>query len=383
MKRKMAVIVSLAMMVGLLACGSSGGGTASSTAPASSVSEESKAEAAPADSQKEEAQQEAPEAQPEGEGTFVGADYSGDPIVVKAAHTGNDKTKYQTGMLAFKDYVESHSNGKYTVEVYPQTLGSDVELLEGLQIGTCDFAEVNTSVMAASVEDLKALNLPFIFESRAVANAVLDGEIGDRLRQEINDYYGIYAICYWENGFRNFTNDVRPITKPEDLKDLKMRVMDSDIYKETFQNWGCNISAMSVTEMITAMQSGVIDGHDNNTDTVVSNSMWEYQKYYSDSQHFYASKTLNFSPMFWEALSAEEQQMFTEAAYHARDVEREDCARRNASDVQTLKDNGMEVVDHDDIDIAAFKESVKPIWDKYEAELGDLISEIQEAASKV
>ena len=314
--------------------------------------------------------------QKEGE-TYIGADYTGSPISIKAAHTGNENTTYQVGMLAFKDYVESHSNGKYTVDIFPSTLGGDSDLYEGLQIGTVDFAEVNTSVISSTVEDLKVLDLPFMFSTREQAYAVLDGEIGDKLLQEITDQAGIKAICFWENGFRDFTNNVHPIATPDDLKDLNMRCMQSDIYLNTFKNWGCNVSVMSISETVTAMQSGVIDGHDNNPDTVVANSMWEYQKYFSDSRHFYACKTLDFSQSFWSSLDSEEQNMFTEAAKYARDKERMECANRYDAALDKLKENGMEVTSHDEIDIDAFKESVQPIWSEYENTLGNLINEVK------
>ena len=299
-------------------------------------------------------------------------------IIIKAGHTGNENTVYQIGMEAFKEYVEENGGGKYQVEIYPSTLGGDSDLYEGLQIGTVDFAEVNTSVISSTVENLKVLDLPFMFSTRDQVYAVLDGDIGNKLLNEVQDQAGIQAVCFWENGFRDFTNDVRPITGPEDLKDLNMRCMQSDIYMDTFRNWGCNVSAMSISETITAMQSGVIDGHDNNPDTVVANSMWEYQKYFSDSRHFYSAKVLAFSKAFWDELDEKDQAMFLAAAEYARDIERTECQSRYDEAVNRLKDEGMEVAVYEDIDIESFRESVQPIWDKYSASLGDLVSQVQE-----
>lgn len=367
MKRNVSMIMALALTgVALVGCGSSDSSSTAETTP-SAVEATEKTETA---------------VQADGE-TYIGSDYTGDPIAIKAAHTGNENTTYQVGMLAFKDYVESHSNGKYTVDIFPSTLGGDSDLYEGLQIGTVDFAEVNTSVISSTVEDLKVLDLPFVFSTREQAYAVLDGEIGDRLLQEIEEQAGIKAVCFWENGFRDFTNNVRPISGPEDLKDLNMRCMQSDIYMNTFQNWGCNVSVMSISETITAMQSGVIDGHDNNPDTVVSNSMWEYQKYFSDSRHFYACKTLDFSETFWAKLDADEQTMFIEAAKYARDMERKECADRYENALAKLEENGMEITSHDEIDVDAFRESVKPIWEQYADVLGDLINEVQTVVDSV
>lgn len=298
-------------------------------------------------------------------------------IVIKAAHTGNAKQKYHEAMEKFRDLVQERSQGRFKVDIYPSTLGGDRELIEALQIGLADVGEINTSVMATILPALGVFDLPYIFRDRLHAHRVLDGEIGDDLMKQIQNITSLVCLGYWENGFRCFTNNVRPIRKPEDLKDLKMRTMQNSIHLDTFALWGANPMPMSKSEMLTAMQQGVIDGHDNAPDTVVADSLWEVQRYFSESQHFYAAKMFCASPLFWGKLSPEDQKMFQEIYHEVRQFERDLAHAQAQAGLKTLAEKGMEVILFADMDIAAFQKSVKPIWDKYAPKVGaDLIERI-------
>jgi tripartite ATP-independent transporter DctP family solute receptor len=299
------------------------------------------------------------------------------PVNVKVGHTGNAKSKYQIGMEAFKASVDANSGGRFKLEIFPMSLGGDRELLEGLQIGNVDFAEINTSVISSIVEELGVIDLPFIFKDIAHVNRVLDGKVGDQLLEKVNKDAGIVAVTYWENGFRCFTNNKHPIKTPNDLKGLIMRSMQSSVHIETFKIWGANPTPMAFSEMLTALQQGVIDGHDGNPDTIVTNSMWEFQKYYSESRHFFGAKVLAFSKKFWNSLSDSDKKMFVTAARVARDKEREESLRRFDESTDTLEKKGMNVTRSKDIDIDAFIKSVQPVWETYRKKFGsDLVDSI-------
>ncbi|MCC8191038.1 MAG: TRAP transporter substrate-binding protein DctP, partial [Planctomycetes bacterium] len=117
--------------------------------------------------------------------------------VIKAAHTGNVKQKYHAAMELFRDLVEERSNGRFTVDIYPATMGGDRELIESLQIGTVDFAELNTSVLATIAPRLGVYDLPYIFRDRGHAHRVLDGEIGTELMREMQEKSTIIGLGYW------------------------------------------------------------------------------------------------------------------------------------------------------------------------------------------
>ena len=290
-----------------------------------------------------------------------------DPQVLKMAHSNNEEHKYHQAMVEVKKMIEERSEGRYEVEVFAGTLGSDEDLVEGLQMGSVDGAIINTAVLAALIPDLGVIDMPFMFEDREHAYRVLDGEIGDDFLRQINEK-DIVALSYWENGFKGITNNERPIKTPDDLKGLKIRTMESEVQLEAFKAWGANPTPMSFSEVYQAMQQGVIDGHFNAPDTVAANKMWEVQDYYSDIPLFYGALVFGFSPQTWNQFSEEDKEMFTQIAYDSRDFERELAEKEAVAGLEELKAN-MDVVE--DPDVEAFIQSVESVWQQYAAEFSD------------
>jgi len=290
--------------------------------------------------------------------------------VFKFAQTNNDKHKYQLAMLKFKELIEKKSEGRYVIEVFSGTLGGDRDLMEGLQIGSVDAAAINTSLIASAVPMFGVFDLPFIFRDRAHAYSVMDGPIGQELIKNANKKMGFIATDYWENGFRDFTNNVRPITKPQDLKNLKFRTLQSSIHLDTFKQWGANPTPMAWAEVYSAMQQNLIDGHDNAADTVNANKMWEVQKYFSDSRHFYSPVLFVMSSPMWNGLNDADKKIFLETSKEVATYERKLAAEMYDKALDNLRKN-MQVVDKVDYD--AFKASVQPIWDKYSTTFGQEI----------
>ena len=292
------------------------------------------------------------------------------PKIFKFAQTNNDKHKYQLAMLKFKEIIEKKSEGRFEIEVFAGTLGGDRDLMEGLQIGSVDAAAINTSLIASVVPMFGVFDLPFLFRDRAHAYAVMDGPIGQELIKSANAKMGFVATDYWENGFRGFTNNVRPITKPQDLKNLKFRTLQSAIHLDTFKQWGANPTPMAWAEVYSAMQQNLIDGHDNAADTVNANKMWEVQKYFSDSRHFYSPVLFVMSPTMWNSLGEADKKMFLETSKEVTLYERKLAAEMYDKALDNLRKN-MQVVDK--VDYEAFKSSVQPIWEKYSASFGQEI----------
>ncbi len=297
-----------------------------------------------------------------------------DAVRLKFAQTNNDKHKYHLAMLKFKEIIEKKSDGRFVIEVFAGSLGADRDLMEGLQIGSVDAAALNTSVIASVVPEFGVFDLPFIFKDRNQAYKVMDGPIGQDLIKKANAKIGFVATDYWENGFRGFTNNIRPIVKPGDLKDLKFRTMQSKIHLDSFKQWGANPVPMNFAEVFTAMQMNVIDGHDNAPDTISANKMWEVQKYFSNSKHFYSPVLFIFSAHMWKKLSDADKKMFLEASKEVTILERKLAEEMYDQALVELKKHMQVVMD---VDYEAFKASVQPIWGKYSATFGkDLIDRI-------
>lgn len=293
---------------------------------------------------------------------------------LKFAQTNNEKHKYQFAMMKFKELIEKRSNGRFVIEVFAGSLGSDRDLMEGLQIGSVDAGAINTSVIASVVPEFGVFDLPFIFRDREHAYRVMDGTIGQDLIKKANAKIGFVSTDYWENGFRGFTNSVRPIATPADLKDLKFRTMQSKVHLDTFRQWKANPVPMNFAEVFTAMQMRVIDGHDNAPDTVNANKMWEVQKYFSNSKHFYSPVLFVFSAPTWKKLSEADRKMFLEVSKEVTAYERKLAGDMYDQALDNLKTR-MQVVEQ--VDYEAFKASVQPIWQKYSADFGkELIERI-------
>jgi tripartite ATP-independent transporter DctP family solute receptor len=298
----------------------------------------------------------------------------GKSISLKFAQTNNEKNKYQLAMLKFKEIIEVKSNGRYTIQVFAGSLGGDRDLMEAVQIGSVDAAALNTAVLASVVPEFGVLDLPFLFRDREHAYKVLDGSVGQDLIKKANAKIGFIGTDYWENGFRGFTNNVRPIVKPEDLKDLKFRTMQSKMHLESFKKWGANPVPMSISEVYTSMQMKLIDGHDNAADTVNAMKMWEVQKYYSESKHFYSPVLFAFSSNMWKKLNDADKKMFLEASKEVAVFERKLAKDMADQAIENLKKN-MQVTEK--VDYEAFKASVQPIWQSYHSVFGrELIEKI-------
>ena len=280
---------------------------------------------------------------------------------MKIAHSNNEQHKYHKSMLEFKRLAEEKSGGRFQVEVFASTLGGDKDLIEHLQLGTVDAAVINTAVLATLIPELAVIDLPFMFQDYDHAYRVLDGEIGQEFLQKINEKQ-IVALNFWDNGFKGITNNVRPIRKPEDLKGLKIRTMQSPVQLDAFKMWGANPTPMAFSEVYQGMQQGVIDGHFNAPDTIAANKMWEVQKYYSDIPLFYGALVFGFSPSVWDRLSDEDKRMLTDIALEVRDFERKLAREEAAEGLELLKQN-MEVEENPDIQ--AFIDSTKPLWEQY------------------
>jgi tripartite ATP-independent transporter DctP family solute receptor len=293
------------------------------------------------------------------------------------AHSNNEAHKYHKSMLEFLRLIQEKSNGRYGGEVYPSTLGVDKDLFENLQMGTLEFAGINSGIIATGAPSIGIIDLPFLWKSSQHARNVLESPIGDGIKKEIVEKAKIIPLHFWENGFRCFTNNVRPIKTVADMKGLKFRVMEVALYVETFRDaWNSNPTPMAMSEVYSAMQTGVVDGHDNAADTVYTNSLYEVQKFYSDSRHIWGTFVFCVSPKFWDSLSSEDRTMFTEASKEATDFEWNLSATITEDSITKLRQL-MSVTENDEIDIKGFVDSVQVIWKKYQNIYGaDIINQI-------
>jgi tripartite ATP-independent transporter DctP family solute receptor len=296
------------------------------------------------------------------------------PIKIKLAHVVNEKDGFHIAAEKFKELVEEKSKGKVEIEIYPNaTLGDERTLLEGMQMGTVDMGVITNGPVANFVEEIAVFELPFLFTSPEEAYKVLDGPVGKELLKKLEDV-NLKGLAYAERGFRNLTNSKRAVKTVEDVKGLKIRVMENPVYIDTFKALGANAVPMAWTEALTALQQQTIDGQENPINVIHSFKLYETQKYLSMTRHTYAPAIFVMSKQRFDKLPEDIQSIFKESAQEAAGYERKVNAENEAKQIEDLKKNGMEIVEPN---LKSFKEEVKPVYEKYAEKYGEYIEKIQ------
>ena len=285
---------------------------------------------------------------------------------------------YGQGAKAFAEKMNELSNGEITINVKAGgSLGGERELLEGEQIGTIELAMTSTGPVGSFVPEIYALDFPFLFNDYASAHEILDGEIGDELLAKFEDK-GMIGLAWSENGFRHITNSVKPVQTPADVAGLKLRTMENQVHIDAFKELGASPTPMSWTEVLTSLQQGTIDGQENPIPIIVSNNMWDMQKYVTLTGHVYSPAVITMSKIHWDQLSEEEQGWIREAAKSGVEATRAVVAETEKNGVATMRENGMEVIE--DVDKKAFQDAVQPTYDRYGKEYGEaMIQRIRDA----
>jgi len=296
------------------------------------------------------------------------------PKTFKLSVCVNEKDGFYVAAAKFKELVEQQSNGKVLIEIFPNsTLGDERTTIEGMQAGTIDMGVVTCGPIANFVPEISVFEMPFLFASPEEAYKILDGSVGDQMLTKL-DNVNLKGLAYAERGFRNVTNSKRPISKPEDLKGLKIRVMENPMYIDAFSALGANAVPMAWTETLTALQQGTIDGQENPINVVYSFKLYETQKYLSITQHTYSPALILVGKSTFEGLDKETQELFYNAAKEAAVYERKWNAEQMDSQMKFIKEQGVEVIEPD---LALFKEAMKPVYEKYTGKFGNLLEEIQ------
>ncbi len=300
-------------------------------------------------------------------------------VKLKAGSTPNADHAYNVGLEKFAELINERSDGKIEIEIYPASqLGSERELVEGLQMGTVDITVVSSAPVSGFSDAFLVTDLPFMFKNRDHAYDVLDGEIGQGLLKELEGT-GIKGLAIWENGYRNITNSVRPIEVPADMEGIKIRTMENPIHMDSFSQIGADPTPMAFGELFTALQQGTVDAQENPLAIIEVSKFYEVQDNLALTGHVYAAAPMLISQETWDGLSAEDQEMFQKAADEARDFERQLLIDADAELLQKLKDEGMQVTTPDK---GPWQEAMAPVYDKWADRIGqDLIDSINEVGT--
>jgi tripartite ATP-independent transporter DctP family solute receptor len=297
--------------------------------------------------------------------------------VLKLAHGLDPTHPVHKAMVYMADRCKEISNGELTIEIYPSgQLGSEQQCVELVQLGSLAITKVSSAVMESFVEDFKVLGLPYIFRSREHAFKVLDGEIGKELLL-CTEPYLIRGLCFYDAGSRSFYTIDKPIYSPDDLKGLKIRVMKSITAMEMVKALGGSPTPISWGELYTALQSGVVDGAENNPPSFYTSHHYEVCKYYSLNEHTTIPDVLIVSMKVWNKLSDQEKEWLQQAADESVPVERKLWAESEKESLEAVEEAGVTIIHPDK---KPFADKVAPLLDSYKknAKLYDLITRIKE-----
>jgi len=310
-------------------------------------------------------------------------------IVAKFGHVAPTFHGQSVGAEHFARYVMEKTNGEIEIRTFPMgQLGGERSLAEQVQAGTLELAAVSCAVLSNFVPQAAVIDLPFVFPDRRTAYAVMDSEI----REMLFSYFpakGFVALGFTENEFRDLTNSKHPIRKPDDLKGLKIRLMESPIFVDTFSQLGANPVPMPFPEIYNALQQGVIDGQDNPLYTSILMKFTEVNKYATLSHHMVTECPIVANIDWFNALSPAHQQILRDAGYETEIVNRgHNMQDKLAMSVMSKKDpatgqvipgpsiyavarkQGVELVELSSEERAAFKAALGPVYAKYRGIVG-------------
>src|SRR3954462_4987817 len=272
--------------------------------------------------------------------------------------------------------LEKDTNGRITLVMYhSMQLGGEKEMIEQAQVGALQIARVSVGKLGPVVDDLNVFNLPFMFRNEDHMRAVIDGPIGDELLQKVsNSSARLIALGWMDGGTRNVYTS-KPITKPADLKGLKVRMMGNPIFVETMNAMGGNGVAMGYNELYSALQTHVVDGAENNPPSCLTANHYQVVKVYSLTGHLIIPEIFVFSKATWEKQTKEDQAMLKKYSREAQMEQRKLWDEYTGQAEAKLKAAGVQFVAADK---PAFYKATQPIRDKYGAKYAALLKRIED-----
>lgn len=272
--------------------------------------------------------------------------------------------------------LEAATSGRLKVKMFPNmALGDEKSMIEQTQAGGIDILRTSLGPMGPVVPEVNVFNMPFVFRNAAHMRAVIDGPIGDEILKKITDSsVNLVGLAWMDGGTRNLYSK-KPVRKPADLGGQKIRMMGNPLFVDTLNAMGGSGVSMGMAELFSSMQTGVVDGAENNEPTYVTQNHFTVAKYYSRTAHLIIPEILVFSKAKFNKLSAEDQALIKKLAREAQIEQRKLWDEKVAESVAKMKAAGVTVVD--DVDQPAFFKATQPVRDKYGAAYADLINRIQ------
>lgn len=286
-------------------------------------------------------------------------------MVLKLGHVSAPDLPYDIASKEFAKEVEERTNGKIKIEVYGSgQLGGDRDMIEQVQLGTLDLYAGSTASLTNFVPEFEVMDLPFLFNDHDHVYRALDGEVGQFLAEKLEGA-GFKHLGYWEQGFKNISNNVREVRSAADMAGIRMRIQESPLLAETYKALGADTTPIAFPEVYTSIQQGVVDGYEGSIVPFSDIKLYEVQNYLSEARISFGAAVLIMNKEKFESLDEETQQIFIELGEKYALEER----KVNQEFIDELMDlvaqEGVQIVPYEELDIQSFKEAVAPVYDKY------------------
>jgi TRAP-type transport system periplasmic protein len=302
---------------------------------------------------------------------------------IKMSNGVNEDHPVGAGVKKMQEILAAKSGGKMKITAFwGGSAGGDLQATQALRAGTQEMVVTSSSPLVGIVKELGVFDLPFLFANEKEVDAVLDGSAGQYFNKKLEDA-GVVNLAYWENGFRNLTNSKRAVNKVEDFDGVKVRVMQNNIFLDTFKTLGTNAVPMAFGEVFTALETKTIDGQENPFVTINTSKFFEVQKYLSITRHAYTPFLVLYSKKMFDTLSPQEQALMREAAMEGQKVQRATIRAQDGKALADLKTKGMLVNEITPAEQKRMFEKVKPVYEKNAATIGaDAINTVVDALKK-
>ncbi len=310
----------------------------------------------------------------------------GEKYVIKVGYGTNPGHPIDLGSIEFEKIVEEKAlelGYQVDVQLFPSAqLGSEKEMIEQLQMGTLDMCPTTTGPLGLFEPEYLVFDLPYLFLNYDQADAVLDGEIGTEMLSALEDQ-NIVGLAWWENGFRELTNNKHAVTKPEDLNGIKLRTMENDVHIDFFSAMGASPTPLGFGEIYTSLQSGVIDGQENPLSIIAVNKFYDVQPYTTISDHVYSPVPVLYSKSLFEKLPEDLQGLVRDTAYEVRTYERQSGRDAEQEYIDEIAQKS-EIYRLSEEEKAAFREIALKTYEKFEDKIGkELVERVITAVDAV
>jgi tripartite ATP-independent transporter DctP family solute receptor len=308
-----------------------------------------------------------------------GSAFAQQKLVLKASDVHPDGYPTVAAVESMGKKLSAATDGRLSVAMYPSMqLGGEKEAIEQAQVGAIAFARVSVGALGPVVDALNVFNLPYVFRNTEHMRHVIDGPIGQELLDAVtNSGKGLVGLCWMAAGARNFYDTKKAIKDLADLKGMKIRVMGNPMFVDMANSMGANGVPLGYDQVFSALQTGVVDGAENNPPSFVFDNHYQVAKFYTVDEHLIVPEMLVMSKKIYDSLSKADQANVIKFAKEAQQEERKlwDVYQQKAMD--KARAAGITISEVSPAEKKKFQDAVKPVWDKYGPKYADMIKRIQ------